>query len=97
MGFEIASSFKPGTKEWDFRTFGTGKGFIADHIIAGILSAVLIRNLDGSFEIDLSKTGGALFKNNGKDAIRIENNSIMLYNWAKEGDYICLLYTSRCV
>lgn len=88
MGLEIASSFKPGTKEWDFRTFGTGKGFIADHIIAGILSAVLIRNLDGSFEIDLSKTGGALFKNNGKDAIRIENNSIMLYNWAKEGDYI---------
>ena len=88
MGFEIASSFKPGTNEWDFRTFGTGKGFIADHIIAGILSAVLIRNLDGSFEIDLSKTGGALFKNNGKDAIRIENNSIMLYNWAKEGDYI---------
>ncbi|WP_342986169.1 phage tail spike protein, partial [Clostridium saudiense] len=57
MGFEIASSFKPGTKEWDFRTFGTGKGFIADHIIAGILSAVLIRNLDGSFEIDLSKPG----------------------------------------
>lgn len=88
MGFEIASSFKPGTKEWDFRTFGTGKGFIADHIIAGILSAVLIRNLDGSFEIDLSKPGGALFKNNGKDAIKIENNSIKLYNWAKAGDYI---------
>ena len=88
MGFEIASSFKPGTKEWDFRTFGTGKGFIADHIIAGILSAVLIRNLDGSFEIDLSKPGGALFKTNGKDAIRIENNSLMFYNWAKEGDYI---------
>ena len=88
MGFEIASSFKPGTKEWDFRTFGTGKGFIADHIIAGILSAVLIRNLDGSFEIDLSKPGGALFKNNGKDAIKIENNAIKLYNWEKAGDYI---------
>ena len=88
MGFEIASSFKPGTKEWDFKTFGTGQGFIADHIIAGILSAVLIRNLDGSFEIDLSKAGGALFKNNGKDAIKIENNAIKLYNWAKEGDYI---------
>lgn len=88
MGFEIASSFKPGTTEWDFRTFGTGKGFIADHIIAGILSAVLIRNLDASFEIDLSKAGGALFRNNGKDAIKIENNSIELYNWAKNGDYI---------
>ena len=36
-GFEIASSFKPGTTEWDFRTFGTGQGFIADCIIAGIL------------------------------------------------------------
>lgn len=88
MGFEIASKFKPGTKEWDFRTFGTGQGFIADHIIAGILSAVTIRNLDGSFEIDLSKSGGALFRNNGKDAIKIENNSMKLYNWAKEGDYI---------
>ena len=88
MGFMIASERTPDGRDWDWRTFGTGKGFIADHIIAGILSAVLIRNLDGSFEIDLSKTGGALFKNNGKDAIRIENNSIMLYNWAKEGDYI---------
>ena len=28
MGFEIASSFKPGTKVWDFRTFGTGQGFV---------------------------------------------------------------------
>lgn len=87
-GFEIASTFKPGTKEWDFRTFGTGKGFIADHIIAGILSAVLIKNLDGSFEIDLSKSGGALFRNNGKDAIEIKNNAINLCNWAKEGNYV---------
>ena len=43
MGFEIASSFKPGTNEWDFRTFGTGKGFVADHIITGILNAALIK------------------------------------------------------
>lgn len=43
MGFEIASSFKPGTTEWDFRTFGTGKGFVADHIITGVLNAALIK------------------------------------------------------
>lgn len=43
MGFEIASSFKPGTKEWDFRTFGTGQGFFADYIVAGTLNANLIK------------------------------------------------------
>ena len=43
MGFEIASSFKPGTQDWDFRTFGTGKGFVADYIITGILNAALIK------------------------------------------------------
>ena len=69
-------------------------GFTIDGVInaslisTGILRTILIQNLDGSFEIDLSKPGGALFKNNGKDAIKIENNSLKLYNWAKEGDYI---------
>lgn len=37
MGFEIASTFKPGTTEWNFRTFGTGQGFIADCLIAGVI------------------------------------------------------------
>lgn len=54
MGFEIASSFKPGTSEWDFRTFGTGQGFMADCIIAGILmsrNGVSWLNLDnGTFD-----------------------------------------------
>ncbi|WP_195264560.1 phage tail spike protein [Clostridium sp. 1001275B_160808_H3] len=54
MGFEIASKFKPGTTEWDFRTFGTGQGFIADCIIAGILmskNGVSWLNLDnGTFD-----------------------------------------------
>ncbi|MGG7057616.1 phage tail spike protein [Clostridium tertium] len=54
MGFEIASSFKPGTTEWDFRTFGTGQGFMADCIIAGILmsrNGVSWLNLDnGTFD-----------------------------------------------
>lgn len=54
MGFEIASSFKPGTTEWDFRTFGTGQGFIADCIIAGTImsrNGVSWLNLDnGTFD-----------------------------------------------
>ena len=44
MGFEIASSFKPGTKEWDFRTFGTGQGFFADYIVAGSMLADRIKS-----------------------------------------------------
>lgn len=53
MGFEIADSFKPGTKEWDFRTFGTGAGFVADCIVAGTLRAIVLESMDGSCRIDL--------------------------------------------
>lgn len=73
--------------DWDFKTAVTPKGIIADWII-GKLRTVLIQNMDKSFEIDLNKPGGALFRNNDKDAILIENNMIKLFNWAKNGDYI---------
>ncbi|MDU1306300.1 MAG: phage tail spike protein [Clostridium perfringens] len=73
--------------DWDFKTAVTPKGIIADWII-GKLRTVLIQNMDASFEIDLNKTGGALFRNNGKDAIKIERNMVQLFNWAKNGDYI---------
>lgn len=53
MGFEIADSFKPGTEEWDFRTFGTGMGFVADCIVAGTLRAIVLESMDGSCRIDL--------------------------------------------
>ena len=69
-------------------------GFTIDGVInaslitTGILSAILIQNMDGSLQIDLSGSNGALFKHNGKDAVRIHNNSIDLYNHAKTGDFI---------
>ena len=88
MGFEIASKRTVDGKAWDWSTFGSGQGFVANHIVSGVLSTILIQNLDKSFQIDLSGNDGALFKNNGKDAIRIHNNSIDLYNWGKNGDYI---------
>lgn len=48
-GFMIASEFDATKQDWKWRTFGTGKGFIADLIIAGIIKGAgddLIINLD---------------------------------------------------
>ncbi|RHN30314.1 hypothetical protein DWZ20_02505 [Clostridium perfringens] len=87
MGFMIASERTEDDKDWNWRTFGSGQGFFADWLV-GKLRTVLIQNMDASFEIDLNKTGGALFRNNGKDAIKIERNMVQLFNWKKNGDYI---------
>lgn len=62
--------------------------FNASMITTGILSTILIQNADGSFQIDLSGKGGALFRNNGKDAILIENNAIKMFNWKIDGQHI---------
>ena len=87
MGFMIASERTLDDKDWNWKTFGSGQGFFADWLV-GKLRTVLIQNMDASFEIDLNKPGGALFRNNGKDAILIENNMIKLFNWKKNGDFI---------
>ncbi|MGU9052046.1 phage tail spike protein [Clostridium perfringens] len=87
MGFMIASERTLDDRDWNWKTFGSGQGFFADWLV-GKLMTVLITNLDRSFEIDLNKPGGALFRNNGKDAILIENNMIKLFNWKKNGDFI---------
>lgn len=87
MGFMIASERTLDDKDWNWKTFGSGQGFFADWLV-GKLRTVLITNMDNSFEMDLNKPGGMIFRNNGKDAIKIENNMIKLYNWAKKGDDI---------
>ncbi|MDK0560890.1 phage tail spike protein [Clostridium perfringens] len=87
MGFMIASERTEDDKDWNWRTFGSGQGFFADWLV-GKLRTVLITNMDNSFEMDLNKSGGMLFKNNGKDAIKIERNMVQLFNWKKNGDYI---------
>ncbi|MBO3322895.1 peptidoglycan DD-metalloendopeptidase family protein [Clostridium perfringens] len=87
MGFMIASERTEDDKDWNWRTFGSGQGFFADWLV-GNLMTVLITNKDKSFEMDLRKPGGMTFRNNGIDAIRIENNMLKMYNWAKNGDYI---------
>ena len=45
MGFEIASERTEDGRAWKWSTFGTGQGFVADQIVAGVLSAVIIQNL----------------------------------------------------
>lgn len=49
-GFMIANEKTP-TGSWNWRTFGTGEGFSADEITAGILNAERI----GTYSIDASK------------------------------------------
>ena len=87
MGFMIASERTKDDKDWNWRTFGSGQGFFADWLV-GKLRTVLITNMDNSFEMDLNKPGGMMFKNNGKDAIKIERNMVQLFNWKKNGEYI---------
>ena len=60
----------------------------ASLIATGILSTILIQNSDGSFQIDLSGKGGALFKSNDQLAMKIENNSMSFYNWGKDSSII---------
>lgn len=43
MGFCIASERTTDGKEWDWKTFGTGKGFYADYICAGQFDGALIK------------------------------------------------------
>lgn len=87
MGFMIASERTEDDKDWNWKTFGSGQGFFADWLV-GKLRTVLIENMDGSFQMDLNKPGGMIFRNNGKDAMKIERNMVQLFNWKKNGDYI---------
>lgn len=87
MGLMIASKRLPDDSDWDWNTFIGGGFAMADWLI-GKLKTVLIENMDGSFQMDLNKPGGMLFRNNGKDAIKIERNMVQLFNWKKNGEYI---------
>ena len=87
MGLMIASKRLDDDSDWDWNTF-IGGGFAMADWLVGKLRTVLITNMDNSFEMDLNKPGGMIFRNNGKDAIKIENNMLKMYNWAKNGDDI---------
>ncbi len=76
-GFEIANTFIPGTSDWDFRTFGTAQGFLADCIISG-----LIQSKDGKVSINLDDGKFILSNSKGQVIIDGEHN---IHKIIKEG------------
>ncbi|GKX65652.1 phage tail spike protein [Inconstantimicrobium mannanitabidum] len=96
-GFEISNKRNSDDTDWNWTTFGTGKGFVADCITAGtinanlikagILSAIKIQNQDGSFIMDLGGTGGLTCKRNGQNSLSIEGSHINFYRFDDSGKY----------
>ena len=93
VGLEIANKRNATNTDWEWNTFITAGLVYADWLV-GKLMTVLIQNADGSFKIDLSKSGGAEYYSNGKIAMRMENNQLKFYDW-KNGDYIGSLGSTR--
>lgn len=85
-GFQIASSMT--NDEWQWTTFGTGQGFTADLIRAGIL-----QSLDGTLKIDL---GGGSFKTydyNKYPAIEMKNMNLYFYDFKKPNQRAGIIYS----
>ena len=101
MGFMIAEERTQDNRDWNWRTFGTGKGFFADLIVAGTMLADRIRggvlqSIDGSLELDLRESSkGMQFKRNGKKAIDIAGTTIKFFDWDGEDDAVALIYSTR--
>lgn len=53
-GFMIAARRLPDDSDWDWRTFGTGKGFLADFIIGGVLLSLNYVDGETGFKLDLN-------------------------------------------
>ncbi|WP_041710877.1 phage tail protein [Clostridium pasteurianum] len=87
QGFMIASEIVDG--EWDWRTFGTGKGFVADLIIAGHLlgGSVDFDLTQGILKITHSDTTYSIFS---ADGVKRVINGV-------EYDYTCLAYTGVAI
>ncbi|MBP3701693.1 MAG: phage tail protein [Lachnospiraceae bacterium] len=72
MGFQIASERTADGKDWDWRTFGTGRGFFADWLVAGVLQGVEIiveTGIVGGWKISKQ----AIYK----DVVDPDNNSVV--------------------
>ncbi|NEZ80395.1 hypothetical protein EXM60_14710 [Clostridium botulinum] len=87
-GFQIAKEMT--NNQWQWTTFGTGQGFTADLIRAGVL-----QSYDGTLRIDLG--GGALntYDFKGYPAIRISNQNLYFYDTQPTGQQTGILYTSH--
>ncbi|MFR3569525.1 MAG: phage tail spike protein [Paraclostridium sordellii] len=94
MGLMIANKRTLDNKDWLWNTF-IGGGFVYADYLIGKLKTVLIENLDGSLQMDLSKPGGLMTKKNGVNAIELNGQNINLYDWDGQGNPVGKLYSSR--
>lgn len=95
--FTIAS--EKDSNGWRWRTFGTGKGFVADLITAGTLLANRIQggelsSLDGSFKISL-ENGHFTTYADGKKAIDIFNQTVSWFDFQDTGDLTGQISSNR--
>lgn len=94
MGLMIANKRTLDNKDWQWNTF-IGGGYVYADWLIGKLKTVLIENIDGSFQIDLSKAGGLMTKKNGINAIELFGNIMRFYDWDGVGDPVGEIYSSR--
>lgn len=84
-GFLIASERTPDGRDWDWKTFGTGQGFLADYLIAGVLLSQNYKDGEQGFKLDLNsgKIFASLLEIFGKEAgkpcsVALENGRILV-------------------
>ena len=80
-GFLIASERTADDREWDWRTFGTGQGFIADYLVAGVLLSQNFVAGKTGFKIDLN-TGNV---EAGRFSLRSIDPQYGFCSWIFEG------------
>lgn len=85
LGFEIASERTEDGRDWKWSTFGTGRGFFADFIVAGTMLADRIKG--GTLELGGTDNGNGVAKvldGKGNEIVRLDKDGV----YAK-GKYIC--------
>lgn len=84
-GFMIASELTPDGRDWNWRTFGTGKGFVADLIIAG-------RLIGNNAEFNLNEGYIEVTHSNGNKT-RMDTDGLVHINGAAKTPYHYLNYS----
>ena len=85
LGFEIAGERTEDGKGWKWSTFGTGKGFYADFIVAGTMLADRIKG--GTLELGGEDNGNGIARvlnSSGKEIVRLDNDGVYAI-----GSYVC--------
>ena len=79
LGFEIAGERTADGSDWKWSTFGTGKGFFADYIVAGTMLADRI--LGGTLRLGGKDNGNCVARvldSNGNVIVEIQNQGIVV-------------------